>query len=69
MGLSVFLNDGSGWTEAVVDVEGVIGGTSQVVLAEDRIIIGDSYWPMEAHPYEEQTEATLVIIVGTPVGG
>jgi hypothetical protein len=69
MGLSVFLNDGSGWTEAVVDVEGVISGTSQVVLAEDRIIIGDSYWPMEAHPYEEQTEATLVIIVGTSVGG
>lgn len=66
MGLSVFLNDGAEWTEAVVDVEGAISGASQLLLIDGRIIIGGSYWGPR---YDTPGENTFVAIVGTPLGG
>ncbi len=69
MGLSVFLNDGSGWVEAVVDVEGEISGASQLSLTDGRIIIGGSSWGMEPYYHEGPIDNTFVLIVGTPVGG
>ncbi|MCP4965563.1 MAG: hypothetical protein GY926_10030 [bacterium] len=70
LGLSVFLNDGTGWAEAVVEVEGVIDGASQLFLADERVIIGGSYWGMEhSYYYEERSQGAFVILVGTPAGG
>ncbi|MEA2003321.1 MAG: hypothetical protein U9N84_15730, partial [Actinomycetota bacterium] len=68
IGLSVFLNHGSGWVEAVVDVEGGFSGASQLFLDEGRIIIGGSYWDMEPYYHEGPVDSTFVIVVGTPVG-
>ena len=73
IGLSVFLDDGSGWTEAVVDVEGEISGAAQLVLADGKMYIGGSYWGEEGY-YRERSldsggESTFVVIVGTPAGG
>ena len=68
MGLSVFLDDGSGWVEAVVDVEGVMSSASKLFLADGRIFIGGSYWGEQVY-YEGPAEGTFVLIVGTPPGG
>ncbi len=70
LGLSVFLNDGTGWSEAVVEVEGGMNGASELFLADGKIVIVGSYWGMEhSYRYEEPTANSFVIIVGTPVGG
>ena len=73
IGLSVFLDDGSGWTEAVVDVDGEISGAAQLFLADGKMYIGGSYWGEEGY-YRERSldsggESTFVVIVGTPAGG
>jgi hypothetical protein len=70
LGLSVFLNDGTGWAEAVVEVEGGMSGPSELFLADSNIVIAGSHWGMErSYRYEEPIENSFVIIVGTPVGG
>lgn len=70
MGISVFLSNGSGWTEAVVDAEGGISGASHLFLADGRIFIGGNYWGEEML-YDEGAPAgdTFVLLVGMPAGG
>lgn len=68
IGLSVFLDSGSGWSEAVVDVAGAISGAARVFLVDGRIYIGGSYWGEEGYSQEGPVEDTLVLIVGTPAG-
>ena len=69
IGLSVFLDDGSGWTEAVVDVEGEISGAAQLFMADGRVFIGGSYWGEGGYYRDRPTEDTFVLVVGTPAGG
>ncbi len=69
IGLSVFLDDGSGWTEAVVDVEGEISGAAQLFMADGRIFIGGSYWGEGGYYHDGPVEDTFVLVVGTPAGG
>jgi hypothetical protein len=70
MGISVFLGDGSGWVEAVVDAEGGISGASQLFIVDGRIFIAGNYWGEEVS-YREfgPSEDTFILLVGAPAGG
>ncbi|MDJ0922936.1 MAG: hypothetical protein QNJ77_00130 [Acidimicrobiia bacterium] len=68
IGLSVFLDEGNGWVEAVVDVEGTISHASKLFMADGKVFIGGNYWG-DGHHYEGPGEETFVLIVGTPPGG
>ena len=70
LGLSVFLNDGSQWTEAIVEVDGGLSGATHLQMAGGKIIIAGSVW-IEDVSYRSswEPEGSLVIIVGTPNSG
>ena len=68
MGISVFLSNGSGWVEAVVDVEGNISGASQLFLADGKVLIGGNYWRDGNYGEFGPTEDTFVLLVGSPAG-
>jgi hypothetical protein len=71
LGLSVFLKDGATWSEAIVEVEGGMSGSNQLLMIDGRIIIGGSYCEGGGEPYRSEVVAesgSFVIIVGTPVG-
>ena len=67
LGMSVFLRNGSGWVEAVVDAEGGISGATQLFLVDGSIFIGGNYWGAESY-YEPPSDESFVLLVGTPGG-
>jgi hypothetical protein len=71
LGLSVFLKDGAAWSETIVEVEGGMSASNQLLMSDGRIIIGGSYWEGGGVPYRSETVASgsFVVIVGTPAGG
>ncbi len=68
LGLSVFVSDGSTWSEAIVDVGGGFGGARQLYMIDGKIIIAGTHWnePQRSAGLEG---SSLVMIVGTPIGG
>jgi hypothetical protein len=69
MGISVFLNSGTGWVETVVDAEGGISGASQLLLADGKVFIGGNYWGDSNYGEFGPADDTFVLLVGTPAGG
>jgi hypothetical protein len=69
-GISVFLNDGNRWSEAIVDVEGGLNGATQLYMVDGQIFIAGSYWGgIESYRSDIPADISFVVIVGTPIGG
>ena len=69
-GISVFLNDGNRWSEAIVDVEGGLNGATQLYMVDGQIFIAGSYWgEIESYRSDIPADSSFVVIVGTPIGG
>lgn len=67
VGASVFLKEGSSWSEAVVDPGGGFSGASQLYMSDGRIIIAGSYWG--GYPYDVETDDDgAVVLIGIPAG-
>jgi hypothetical protein len=70
MGLSVFVKADGRWGEAIVDVEGGLGGASQLYMVDGKMIIGGTYWGnFEPYRSDIPVGGSFVILVGTPLGG
>jgi len=69
LGLSVFLNDGSQWSEAIVEVDGGLSGATHLQMAGGKIIIAGFVWDEQvSYRSSREPKGSLVIIVGTPSG-
>ncbi len=69
-GISVFLNDGTRWSEAIVDVEGGLNGATQLYMVDGKIFIAGSYWAeIESYRSDIPADSSFVVIVGTPIEG